>query len=83
MLSWKEYCELWGKILGVSCRYEEMTVSEWQKIMPGPIGKEIGDMWVYLSEFGYDGHDPGVVLPKDVSPPQPGWCGRNMADHRL
>ena len=45
-----------------------MPVEVLDKMMPGGLGKEIGEMFAYAAEFGYDGGDPSVVHPKDVSP---------------
>lgn len=59
--------KLWGEILGVDARYEEVPVSQWEKDVPGGFGIELGEMMAYSAEFGYDGHDPSVIYPKDVS----------------
>jgi hypothetical protein len=34
---------------------------------PGGIGEELADMFEYIGEFGYDGGDPDVIYPEDVS----------------
>ncbi len=67
VLTWKEYCDLWSKIMGVTCKYEQTSPEEYMQAMAGDIGKELTAMWEYFSEFGYDGRDPSVVLPQDVS----------------
>lgn len=67
ILSWSEYAALWGKIRGVTCRFERLDRKFLQEAIPGGIGEEFNDMFEYISEFGYDGGDPTVVLPKDVS----------------
>ncbi|KAL6409838.1 hypothetical protein AUP68_06236 [Ilyonectria robusta] len=66
ILSWKEYAALWGKIRGVTCRFERLDRKFLQEAIPGGIGEEFNDMFEYISEFGYDGGDPTVVLPKDL-----------------
>ncbi|KAJ9667037.1 hypothetical protein H2201_002871 [Coniosporium apollinis] len=66
VLSWTEWCELWGKKHGVTCRYEECPPEKLDEAMPGGVGKELADMFVYFSDPGYDGGDPSVILPKDL-----------------
>lgn len=67
ILSWKEYAALWGKIHGVECSFERLDRQVLEKAVPGGVGAEFADMFEYISEFGYDGGDPTVVLPEDVS----------------
>jgi hypothetical protein len=64
--SWTEYAALWGKVHGVECRFERLDRQILEQAVPGGIGEEMADMFEYISEFGYDGSDPSVVLPKDV-----------------
>ena len=46
---------------------QELTVDDMDKMMPGGMGEELGEMFAYAAEFGYDGGDPSVITPKDVS----------------
>lgn len=59
---------MWGKTNGVTCRFQRQDRTVLEKAAPGGIGEELADMFDYIGEFGYDGHDPSVVYPKDVSP---------------
>lgn len=34
---------------------------------PDDLKLEVSDNWKYINEFGYDGGDPAVIHPKDVS----------------
>lgn len=68
ILSWKEFASLWGKTNGVTCRFQRQDRTVLENAAPGGIGEELADMFDYIGEFGYDGHDPSVVYPKDVSP---------------
>lgn len=70
-LSWNEYAALWGKVHGVNCRFERLDRKVIEEAIPGGIGKEFADMFEYIAEFGYDGGDPTVVLPKDVRASSP------------
>jgi len=46
----------------------ETTLEQFEKFIPVPgLGKEIGEMMLFEAEFGYNGGDPSVVLPGDVS----------------
>ncbi len=37
------------------------------KMAPGGGGREIAEAHAYMEEFGYDGGDPTVIRPEDVS----------------
>ncbi|KAM0541179.1 hypothetical protein ACHAPJ_013343 [Fusarium lateritium] len=67
LLSWKEYAALWGKIHNVECRFHRLDRKVLENAIPGGIGEELADMLEYIGEFGYDGGDPDVVYPEDVS----------------
>lgn len=67
LISWNEYAALWGKIHGVTCRFEHLDRNVVESAIPGGIGEELADMFEYIGDFGYDGGDPSVVHPKDVS----------------
>lgn len=68
-MSWAEqfktFCEMKGlKHGGLS----EIPLEQFEKFIPIPgLGREIGDMMVFEAEFGYDGGDPSIVLPENVS----------------
>ncbi|KAI9761189.1 MAG: hypothetical protein M1835_008219, partial [Candelina submexicana] len=63
--SWSEFMRLFGEANGVKARFEPNTVDDYDKIMPGGMGRELGEMFAYMGEFGYDGGDPEVINPKD------------------
>ncbi|ORY15179.1 hypothetical protein BCR34DRAFT_559233 [Clohesyomyces aquaticus] len=65
-MSWNEWCRVWGKANGVACVFERSDRMELEEYM-GATGREFADMFQYVEEFGYDGGDPGVVYPWDVS----------------
>ena len=68
MASFKEYIQTFcdvQKVKNGGC--DELTVDDMDKMMPGGVGQELGEMFVYAVEFGYDGSDPSVITPKDVS----------------
>lgn len=47
LATWKEWCEVWGKVNGVQCNYEEMDPAELEPMFEaaglGRFGKEMGD----------------------------------------
>jgi hypothetical protein len=68
-LSWKQWAEIWGAHNRKTIVYEEAPRSELENAIPGGAGRELADMFEYIDKFGYDGSDPEVVYPKDVSSP--------------
>ena len=67
-VSWKEYIQTFCDVVKVKnggC--DEMTVGDMDKMIPGGVGEELGEMFAYAVEFGYDGSDPSVISSKDVS----------------
>ena len=68
MIRWKDYMAVWAKILNLpGGYYRQGTIDEADGVAPGGLGREVGERWAYLGEFGYDGGDPTVVNAKDVS----------------
>lgn len=47
LATWKEWCDIWGKVNGVQCNYEEMDPAELEPMFEaaglGRFGKEMGD----------------------------------------
>ncbi|KAH8665563.1 hypothetical protein BGZ61DRAFT_538529 [Ilyonectria robusta] len=66
LISWNEFAALWGKVHGVTCRFERLDRNVIESAVPGGIGEELADMFEYIGDFGYDGGDPSVVHPKDL-----------------
>ncbi|KAH7183924.1 hypothetical protein DER44DRAFT_834986 [Fusarium oxysporum] len=66
LISWNEFAALWGKVHGVTCRYERLDRKVLEAAVPGCIGEELADMFEYIGEFGYDGRDPTVVDPENL-----------------
>jgi hypothetical protein len=69
MLSWTEYLRVWCEVNKVPFGgFDPIPLEVFEKVIPVPgLGKEIGEMLAYIDEFGYDGSDPTVVHPEDVS----------------
>ena len=68
MISWADFLKLWCDIQGKPYGgYDNVSVEDVDKAMPGGLGRELAEMFAYASEFGYDGSDPSIIHPKDVS----------------
>ncbi len=68
MISWKDYMALWARILKLPGGfYKQLTIEDVDKMAPGGFGREVAEGWVAQGELGYDGGDPTVLHPKDVS----------------
>ena len=69
MISWSAYMALWAKTLGLpGGSYRQLTIEEIIKLAGDPdLGREVAEGWLYQGEFWYDGGDPSIVHPKDVS----------------
>lgn len=69
-MTWAEYVQLWSRITGVPATFEKTTVAEHaelSKLSPEGYGEEIAEMYGYAQDFGYDGSDPTVITPDQVS----------------
>lgn len=54
--TWSEYSKLWSTVTGVSCSFKQIALEDMIERSPDKaVGKEIGDMFVYSSDPGYDG----------------------------
>ncbi|KAI9737477.1 MAG: hypothetical protein M1834_009632 [Cirrosporium novae-zelandiae] len=67
MMTYDEYIALWAKVVGVTARGKQCTIEEYDRMIPGGVGRETGESASYATEFGYDGGDPEVTKTKDVS----------------
>ena len=65
LMPFPKYAEIWGRILGVQCRWEALTVEGTQRTLPGTMGLEVGESGLFVSEFGWDG-GIGAKMPEQV-----------------
>lgn len=65
-ITWSKYVEIWSNITGIKASLEHVEVADQDNIFPGGYGEEIGEMYAYAKEFGYDGGDPSVIYPENV-----------------
>ncbi|PWY95008.1 NAD(P)-binding protein [Aspergillus sclerotioniger CBS 115572] len=65
--SWSEYMRLWGEVNGVPARYRQITLKELMERTPDrEFGREVGDMFTYSTDPGYDGGDEGLLMARDI-----------------
>ncbi|GIZ44663.1 hypothetical protein CKM354_000785400 [Cercospora kikuchii] len=62
-MTWSEFVTLWSKTLGIPAVLERVTLENMDKLAPGGLGLEIGEMHAYASQFTYWGLYPTVVFP--------------------
>ena len=66
--TWPEWIRTWGKVVGQSkVSYKQITVEDFDRAIPGGFGKEIGEMFEYTSDPGYDGGDAEVLRLDDLN----------------
>lgn len=71
-ISFDEIAEIWSKNLGERVAYHRGTVEFMDKIMPGGMGIEFGEMMEYINNPGYYGGEAAIeatnlITPKDVA----------------
>ncbi|KAH8169126.1 nmrA-like family protein [Sarocladium implicatum] len=65
-LHWAEYVKLWSQVTGIPATFEKVTVEEHAALAPWGFGEEIGEMFAYAMDFGYDGGDPSVKSAEEL-----------------
>ncbi|KAH6618555.1 hypothetical protein C7974DRAFT_400356 [Boeremia exigua] len=53
-LTWPDWIKQWGELTGVKTSYKQTTVEDLEKHIPGPAGKEIGEMYQFSSDYAYN-----------------------------
>jgi len=69
LLSFDAWAALLSKALGAKVKYKELTVDEYNERVTfyKGVGRELGEMYAYSAEYGFDGGQKGVVAMLDVS----------------
>ncbi|KAJ0114798.1 hypothetical protein J7T55_004539 [Diaporthe amygdali] len=65
-MTFPEWMEVWGRVLGVKARYQQISQEEMFKSVPTALAEEIRDGFDYIEEFGFDGGDPDVLRPEQL-----------------
>ncbi|KAL4898658.1 hypothetical protein BDV59DRAFT_167289 [Aspergillus ambiguus] len=65
--SWTEYSRIWGEVTSIPTRYRQITVEELISQTPDlEFGREVGDMFSYSTDPGYDGNDERLLTAQDI-----------------
>ena len=52
LISWGDWCNIWGRVNGVECTFERQDRRVVEDAA-GVIGQEIADMYRFFEEYGY------------------------------
>jgi hypothetical protein len=65
--SWSEYMRLWSEVTKVPSTYKQITLDQLVQAAPDKeFGREVGDMFAYSSDPGYDGGDSSLLKAADI-----------------
>lgn len=68
LMTMTDFVKLWSKVTGVRARLEPAAVAHHDKLLPGGWGREIGETYAYMQEFGYwGGKNVEIMFSDDVS----------------
>lgn len=65
--TWPEFLSTWGEVNKVPTKYVELKLDTFVENVPDKeFGAEVGDMFVYSSDPGYDGGDTSILKAADL-----------------
>lgn len=65
--SWSEYMSMWAKINSKNGSYRQITLDELaEAAADAEFGREVGDMFSYSTDPGYDGNDKSLLTAQDI-----------------
>lgn len=65
--SWPEFLKTWGEVNKVPVKFEDLSLEQFVEAAPDKeFGAEVGDMFAYTSDPGYDGGDSGILTAADI-----------------
>lgn len=65
--SWPEYLRLFTSITGIPAEYKQVPLAQLIDAVPDPeFGREVGDMFLYSTDPGYDGGDKTLLRAADI-----------------
>lgn len=64
--TWPDWIKLWGDITGVKTSYKQVSVDNFDEHMPGGVGREIGEMYEFSSEYGYNAQQKNTLKTWDL-----------------
>ncbi|PMD36789.1 putative NAD dependent epimerase/dehydratase [Hyaloscypha variabilis F] len=71
MISWSDMLKVWCEVNKVEFGgFDPLSVDQFTRFIPVPgLGRELGEMFAFMDEFGYAGGDPDVVRPSELGVP--------------
>jgi hypothetical protein len=68
MISWSEMLKVWCECNKVQFGgFDPLSVDQFERFIPVlGLGRELGEMFAFMDDFGYAGGDPDVVFPSEV-----------------
>jgi hypothetical protein len=64
--TWSQWIKKWGDVNGVRTSYKQVGVDEFDREIPGGAGKEIGEMYAFSSEYGYNADQKDTLKTWDL-----------------
>lgn len=61
LISWVDWCNIWGRVNGVKCTFERQDRRVIEDAA-GVVGREIADVYQFFEEYGYCGVDEKDVV---------------------
>jgi hypothetical protein len=65
-LTWPQWIETFGKVTGVKTSYKETTVQDMDEYLPEGLGREIGEMYAFSSEFADEAFGGNTLMKADL-----------------
>ena len=64
--TWPDWIKKWGEMTGVKTSYKQVTVGDFDEHMPGGLGKEIGEMFEFSFDSGYNADQANTLKAWDL-----------------
>lgn len=65
--SWTDYIRFWSEATGIPATYRQISLQELIEAVPDKeFGREVGDMFAYSTDPGYDGGDANLLKAADL-----------------
>jgi hypothetical protein len=65
-LTWPDWIATWGELTGTQTSYKQIAVEDMDEYLPGGLGKEIGQMYKFSEEFGYNAEQKDTLMTWDL-----------------
>jgi hypothetical protein len=72
-LTWPQWIDIWGEVTSMKTSYKQVTVDDLDKDIPGGVGREIGEMYEFSSEFGYNAEQKNTLKIWDLEKVRGHW----------